>query len=364
MSSKSINLSNALVSIDQLEDRYSMYNLSPTNDIFSGSQISEDRFIKVVENYLKYYASSQSHTAKAKRLDLFHFVIFLSEKAGSVESILISDWTMQSTIDFIEDRFIKGEAPATVSRRLATLKHLGRTLAERVPGFINPAREVKSPSLQITRPKGLSNEEIGYLREVAHNLGEDFVSIRSQFVLELFLRTGLRADEVRNLILSQLEAGNEWIRNVRTKGKKFRSVYIDSELRIILITYLKARDLYLIDVEGYHELKDPDRLKFPLIVSKKGGKITDPKTFALNPKTLWKLIYDIGLKAKESHLGADLHPHRLRHTFAHGLLDSSKDIRLVAQALGHSDVRTTMRYTERTEDEIRAAIDQKVEKFG
>jgi site-specific recombinase XerD len=50
-----------------------------------------------------------------------------------------------------------------------------------------------------------------------------------------------------------------------------------------------------------------------------------------------------------------LHPHLLRHTYAVDLLEDSKDIRLVAQALGHADVRITMRYTERSNEEVAAA---------
>jgi integrase/recombinase XerC len=52
-----------------------------------------------------------------------------------------------------------------------------------------------------------------------------------------------------------------------------------------------------------------------------------------------------------------LHPHLLRHTYATELLEGSKDIRLVAQALGHSDVRVTMRYTERGNEEVASALE-------
>jgi integrase/recombinase XerD len=48
----------------------------------------------------------------------------------------------------------------------------------------------------------------------------------------------------------------------------------------------------------------------------------------------------------------------LRHTYATNLLDDSRDIRLVAQALGHSDVRITMRYTERGNEEVAEALEK------
>jgi len=71
----------------------------------------------------------------------------------------------------------------------------------------------------------------------------------------------------------------------------------------------------------------------------------------MSPKSIWRAIRSCSVDTK-------LHPHLLRHTFASELLDSSHDIRLVAQALGHSDVRITMRYTERSDDEVAAALEQ------
>ena len=66
------------------------------------------------------------------------------------------------------------------------------------------------------------------------------------------------------------------------------------------------------------------------------------------------LVFD-----KENELSANmpLHPHLLRHSYALELLESSNDVRLVAQALGHSDVRITMRYTERKDEEIAQALE-------
>ena len=333
------------------------------------SRLGEERLITVLENYLQYYASGESHTARAKRYDLQHFLQFLAGTPGRVQDVRVSEWTLQTTKDFIDHRLNLGEAPATVSRRLATIKHFGRTLAERVHGYINPAREAKAPLVQPTRPSGLSAEEIGLLREAAELASAEsrssFLPLRNRFLLELLLATGLRADEVRLLILSQLSEDRSWLRNVKTKGKKYRNVYLDTSLRPLLDEYLERRELTLIErYPPYRELPASATQRFPMFISLYRADITNPQTFGLAPKTIWRIIAAYGSRAQTlaGLTMGNLHPHKLRHTFAHGLLDSSKDVRLVAQALGHSDVRTTMRYTERTDEQLAKAIERKIQK--
>ena len=71
----------------------------------------------------------------------------------------------------------------------------------------------------------------------------------------------------------------------------------------------------------------------------------------MGAKSVWRAVNEL---CKEY----DLHPHLLRHSYALDLLENSNDIRLVAQALGHSDVRITMRYTERSDEEVARALEK------
>jgi site-specific recombinase XerD len=318
---------------------------------------------RMIENYLVYYASGHGHTARAKRYDLVHFLQFVAGSPSQIDSTPVSAWTMQATQNFVDHRLAIGESPATVARRLATIKHLGRTLAERVPGYINPAREVKGPVLAVTRPKGLSAEEISLLREAAQPSEIEFSAVRNQFLLELLMATGLRADEVRTLVVGQISDDREWLKNVKTKGRKYRSVYLDSAVRGLLLSYLELREAELSKrFPLFSSLSTSERTMFPVLNGFYRVDLSRPATLGLSSKSIWRIISEFGKRAQalSTSPSLNLHPHKLRHTFAHGLLDTSKDVRLVAQALGHSDVRTTMRYTERTAEEIKRAIEQKV----
>ncbi len=334
----------------------------------SSERLQVESLKDVIENYLKYYAKGQGHTARAKRYDLGHFLEFLAGPGQESSQVKVSAWTLQSTKDFVDYRLGVGDAPATVSRRLATVKHFGRTLAERVHDFINPAREAKGPTLQASKPSGLNVKEVQLLGQAIRSVYSEskkpsYAANRNSFLLELLLATGLRADEVRLLVMGQLSSDLEWLKNVKTKGRKFRNVYLDSNIRARTKDYLIARDKELQKkYPGASSIPKADLEKFPVLLSSYNASLSDPSSFGLSPKTIWRIIASFGKKAQalSNEDISNLHPHKLRHTFAHGLLESSKDVRLVAQALGHSDVRTTMRYTERGEEEIARAIEEKV----
>jgi site-specific recombinase XerD len=297
-----------------------------------------------------------------------HFLSFLAI-GREPDSVTLGEWTLAKTREFVESRLSIGESPSSVSRRLATLKHLGRALAERNPGFVNPARGVQAPKVPVVRPRGLAEEEESYLLQACEQRlgahGGNFRALRDVMLCRLLLATGIRADEARILAFGQLSPDLSWIKNVRTKGRKFRNVYIEEGVRPLLGRYLDERRLEL-------ERQFPKLLasvgsegaRIPLFISFRSALPSRPETFGLSPKTVWRIISQLGTDALALAPTSlpHLHPHKLRHTFAHGLLASVKDVRLVAQALGHGDVRTTMRYTERSDDEIARAIEAKARK--
>jgi len=327
-------------------------------ELFAGSSSSASiaglPFERLVESYVRYYASGQGHTARAKRVDLQHFINFLTSfrGVGRPQKLKVSDWDFSAVQRFLEDRLARGESPATVARRLATLKHMGRTLAEKVAGFVNPAREARAPKLTTGRPQALTAAELRAVRAKARQRLEEkpsFIRRRNHLLLTFLLDTGLRADEVRLLKRGQFDDQLEWIRNVRTKGRRYRNVYVTSEIRADLRTYLddRARELK----RFYARLSPAQDRALPLFISTYRAEPGTPDSFLMGAKSIWRGVHELTA-------GTSLHPHLLRHTYALDLLDSSNDIRLVAQALGHSDVRITMRYTERKDQEIARALER------
>jgi integrase/recombinase XerC len=332
-----------------------------------GNSIQEELLENIIESYVRYYASGKGHTARAKRYDLENFTLFLRITHEPDYHLKLKDWTLQSTKNFVDYLLEKGESPSTVARRLATIKHFGRTLGDRVPGFINPAREVKAPVYEVSKPQGLTDIEVTLLIDAAnhftHKDPDSFQHLRNKMIIEFLLGTGLRADEIRYLKRGQISDDFCWIKNVKTKGKRFREVYVHDRLSLLLSEYLqRCKSEITVKFPGSLSWNQNEWSQVPVFVSTHRASLIKPESFSLAPKTLWRIISEIGKKASEfsSEDMPHLHPHKLRHTFAHGLLTTSNDIRLVAQALGHSDVRTTMRYTERSREELAKAIEKQV----
>ncbi len=344
---------------------------SPIFSHYHNSRISGESLKNVIIDYIRHYASGRNHTSKAKRYDLQHFISFLAG-GRPLNEVPVSAWTFQSTTAFIDSRLVLGELPATVARRVATIKHFGRTLAESVVGFLNPARDVKTPRAEAQKPKGLSDEELRSLSYAFEHLlstdhgGDKFLVRRNIFLLKLLLATGLRADEARLLRVEQITEDYKFFLHVKTKGRRYRDIYLDSVIRVELQNYLVEREGFLNKyIKYYRSLTDNEKSKFPLFVSWRMANIHDPMSVGISAKTLWRVISDFGKLTNEladtDKRVSRIHPHKLRHTFAHEVLDSTKDIRLVAQVLGHSNVSVTMLYTERTQEDIAKAIEKKVQ---
>ncbi|MEJ5272627.1 MAG: tyrosine-type recombinase/integrase, partial [Spirochaetota bacterium] len=58
------------------------------------------------------------------------------------------------------------------------------------------------------------------------------------------------------------------------------------------------------------------------------------------------LFYILSKRMNEYGEALNIHPHKLRHTFATLLLENGADIRMIQKLLGHESIATTEKYTQ------------------
>lgn len=143
--------------------------------------------------------------------------------------------------------------------------------------------------------------------------------MRDQAILELFYSSGLRLAELAALDLGDLQ--NSRVR-VIGKGGKPRQVPVGRRAQQALAEWLGCRSALAPITEQ------------ALFVGQRGQR--------LGHRAIQKRLAQLSIARG---LPEHLHPHRLRHSFASHLLESSQDLRAVQELLGHANLSTTQIYT-------------------
>ncbi|MDT2010835.1 tyrosine-type recombinase/integrase [Carnobacterium divergens] len=143
------------------------------------------------------------------------------------------------------------------------------------------------------------------------------------FLFELLYSTGIRVEEASNIMTNDIDFKNRHIK-VRGKGNKERIVVFGKYLENYLVDFFNFR-LYLL---RFNQLTH----SFLLVDMRTGKK--------LSANRIYTEIKRVG-KA----LNIDIHPHKLRHSYATHLLNNGADLRTIQELLGHESIKTTAIYT-------------------
>lgn len=320
------------------------------------SERVEDFPLEAVRDwYFDHHVKKGSNTERAKNHDFASFFEFCFVELQKPPYVLtVGDLSPELLDAWVDWLVSKEESPSTINRRMATIRHFCRQIKARAPFWVNPSENFRDFPTPVEF-KGIDAEMHEQLIAAAYRVGTShFMRMRTGMMVEIALRCGIRAQEIINLTPGHIGKDGKWFQRVVCKGRKTRNVYIPEDLRGKLKAWLVVRERTLTETfAGYEHLRDERKLALPLLPTLVRSYLNKPDTFFMDYKTLWRGFAETSKLADCEHLSA----HRFRHAFCHDLLEATGDVRLVAQAAGHSDVRTTFRYTERTEDKLANAIE-------
>ena len=211
-----------------------------------------------------------------------------------------------------------GLKASSLAMRLSALRSFFDYLVRQQILPANPAKGVSAPRKARPLPKNLDVDEMNQLLEVKD---DDPLAIRDRAMMELMYGAGLRLSELVNLNVRDISLTKGDLR-VIGKGDKERIVPFAGLAREWVANWLKLRgNIAHADETG-------------LFVSKLGHRISN--------RNVQKRMAEWGQKqAVSSHIN----PHKLRHSFATHMLESSGDLRAVQELLGHANLTTTQIYT-------------------
>ncbi len=301
----------------------------------AADRLTETEFGQAVERFLRFMAAERGgspHTLKSYREDLLQLEEFLAS-AGCRRP---ADATTVLLRRFAGGLHAAGYAPATVARKLASLRTFF-SFGHR-EGWVaaNPAQPLRSPRRNRKLPRFLSGEEIAKL--LAAPPADSAAGLRDRAILEVMYSSGVRVAELVGLDDDDLDLSAGTVR-IRGKGRRERLGIIGSYARSAVESWLESRP---------HQPQVPgSRFRRPLFVNRFGGRLSVRGVARL----LEKHLATVGLMGRAT-------PHTLRHSFATHLLDGGADIRSVQELLGHKSLVTTQIYTHVTTRRLLDAFDR------
>ena len=270
-----------------------------------------------VKQYLNHIASQRGLSAitiKNYQRNLDEFITLLENKN-------ISDWKKLESHHvrlMVKDLHQTGIKARSIATKLSALRSFLTYLVQEDVLTFNPAKGVAAPKLDKPLPKNISVDEVFQLLAIDE---DDPLSVRDQCMMELMYSSGLRLSELVGINLGDLKL-RELEVMVTGKGSKQRLLPITKRAAESLKKWLKIRPEFCVSGE------------VALFVSKQKRRIS--------ARNVQDRMDKWGLKQA---LPSHLNPHKLRHSFATHMLESSGNLRAVQTLLGHADLSTTQVYT-------------------
>jgi integrase/recombinase XerD len=208
------------------------------------------------------------------------------------------------------------------NRNMQAVKSFFRFLAENDYIVGDPAKDISYAREPKRLPRSILTQS--EMRKLLHCPDTKTVlGYRDRTIFEILYSTGIRKEELLNILLTDVDYKEGFIRINCGKGRKDRVVPLGK----IACRYL----------ENYIKGVRPSLIRNPynnhLFLSLRGNR--------LSKNMIWDIVKSYAQKAK---IKKNISPHTFRHTCATLMLRNNANIRHIQEMLGHSSLDSTQVY--------------------
>ena len=277
-------------------------------------------------NYLTHERNYSDLTIKAYTDDIAHFTSFLSE-TGDNDLLKIELLDARVYLSHLTD---EQYTRTSISRKISSLRAFYQYLMNHEFISENPFSYLHLKKSGLRLPNFFYSEEIELLFEAAS--GDNPLDYRDKAILEILYGTGIRVSECQSIRLEDIDL-DLGVMLVLGKGNRERYVPFGEYAKYALEDYMEyCRTPLMNQYQKEHEY---------LLISQYGDHIS-----------VSGIQYALNQLVKKTSLTSNIHPHKLRHSFATHLLDNGADMRTVQELLGHKSLSSTQIYTHVTKDHL------------
>ena len=274
--------------------------------------------------YLVTERDASENTMSSYMRDLKQLQEYLQREKGSI----LQEVNEKDLQDYIEHLREAGKSISTIARNIASWKNFFQYLMHQNVITENPARSLSAGKAEHKLPEILTNKEVELLLQQPK--ASDAKGTRDKAMLELMYATGIRVSELIDLNVSDVNLQSASIRCFSKNRERFIPMYPYA------VTILRD---YM------------DHVRTSLVSSSENEALfVNMNGERMSRQGFWKIIKYYQNKAK---IKKDITPHMLRHSFAAHLLENGADLTSVQKMLGHSDISSTLFYTQLVPTSIR-----------
>ena len=264
-------------------------------------------FYSMFRQYLTEQKANSANTRESYLRDVQYFLDFLAKL--DITPLEADERDIQSYVQHLAGL---NRSTTTISRNLASVRCFYKSLL--VLGLVdhNPAKAIKLEKAEKKLPQVLLGEEIELLLQQ-----------RDKAMLELLYATGIRASELINLNIQDINLRSGILYCQGSKGVRSIPVYPSAVVAVSDYIY-RMRGL----------IAGPDSGD-ALFVNLNGGRLTR--------QGFWKIVKGY---AVEAGITKEITPHTIRHSFALHLLENGASVKDIQTMMGHADISSTQVYVQ------------------